>query len=132
MSASSLRLCAKNASFVSNSPSTSAPRMNSSRARAGSCLPNATRRRWYTGSPYSVARSNALTCAGRFSQCGSDSDFFSRCAPTFSIHSGSIFARQRAYSRLVSTSSAAITQRPAFFASTEPGHRKNLIPRAPR
>ena len=45
------------------------------------------------------------------SQCGSPCDVFTRCAPTASTHSGSIFATFRANSFCVSTSSAAITQR---------------------
>ena len=91
--ASSLRLCAKNGSFVSNSPSTSAPRMNSSRARAGSCLPKLTRRRVIDRQAVQRRALERRRPAPRFfSQCGSESDFCSRCAPTCSSHSGSIFA----------------------------------------
>ncbi len=78
-----------------------------------------------------MARSSATTCPAFFSQCGSLHDFFSRWLPTLSIHAGSMPATVRANSREVSTSSAAISQRPAFFASGEPGQTWNLMPRAP-
>ena len=38
-----------------------------------------------------------------------------------SLHAGSMLAIVRANSREVSTSSAAMIQRPAFFSSVEPG-----------
>ena len=47
-------------------------------------------------------------------------------------HCGSIAAMPRAYSRVVSTSSAATIQRPGFFVRCAPGMTPELMPRAPR
>ena len=49
-----------------------------------------------------------------------------RWAPIRSAHSGCIVATRRAHTRLVSTSSAAITHRGGRFASTEPGAITNV------
>src|SRR6266571_5006058 len=69
----------------------------------------------------SLPRSNAATRAGCFSQCGSYWWRLTRCAPTDSSHSGSMVATRRAYRRVVSVSSAAMIQRPAFLPTPEPG-----------
>ena len=117
---------------VSQSPSTSACRMNSSRACSGSIRPRSTVRPTTIGTPCSVTRSTATAPARLRDQCGSEYVRLTRCPASGSIHSGWIFATVRAHSREVSTSSAAITQRGGFFASGEPGKIMNLAPRAPR
>ena len=68
----------------------------------------------------------------RRSHRGSLYERLTRWAPSRSAHSGCTVATRRAHSRLVSTSSAAITHRGGRFASTEPGAMTNVAPRAPR
>ena len=55
-----------------------------------------------------------------------------RCSASFSTVSGSIRATVRANSRLVSTSSAATTQRGGFLASGVPGASTKRVLRVPR
>ena len=68
----------------------------------------------------------------RRSQRGSPYERLTRWAPIRSAHSGWIVATRRAHTRLVSTSSAAITHRGGRLASTDPGAMTNVAPRAPR
>ena len=70
-SSTSRRFSAKNSCRVSQSPSTSARRMNSSRDSTGSIRPYCTVRSATIGSPYNVTRSVATTDPRRGSQRGS-------------------------------------------------------------
>ena len=106
--------------------------MNSSRETTGSIEPYCTRRPTTSGSPYSVTRSVATTEPRLASQRGSEYCRFTRCAASRSTSSGSMRATVRANSRLVSTSSAATTQRGGFFASGVPGAITNRVLRVPR
>ncbi len=82
--------------------------------------------------PCSVTRSVATADARLRDQCGSEYVFLTRCAASGSIHSGCTGATVRAHNLVVSTSSAAITQRGGLRASAEPGQIANFAPRAPR
>ena len=95
--------------------------MNSSREISGSIEPYCTRRPTTMGRPYSVTRSVATTEPRLASHRGSEYWRLTRWSASFSTVSGSIRATVRANSRLVSTSSAATTQRGGFFASGVPG-----------
>ena len=70
-SSSRARFAAKNACRVSQSPSTSAWRRNSSRASSGSIRPRSTLRPTTIGTPCSVTRSTATAPARLRDQCGS-------------------------------------------------------------
>ena len=114
------------------SPSTSAWRMNSSRAVVGidpavadgaagddrqpvERDPLGGHRRARRGVPPRLAVAALVT----------------RWAPSCSAHSGWMRATVRAHRRLVSTSSAAITHRGGFLASAEPGAMAKRASRAP-
>ena len=90
------------------------------------------RRRGTSVRPYSETRSAPTTSPRAGSQCGSNAVRSTRSPATDSIHSGSTLAAQRAYSRVVSVSSAARIHFAAERVIPEAGCRKNLSPRAPR
>ena len=79
-----------------------------------------------------MARSVTTAAARRSSQRGSSYERLTRWSPSRSAHSGWIGATVRAHSRLVSTSSAAITQRGSAFATDDVPVIANLDPCAPR
>ena len=106
--------------------------MNISRDSARSMAPYWTRRSATSGTPYRVTRSCAMTAIRLRDQCGSDQLRLTRWAPSRSAHSGSMAALTRAYSREVSTSSAAMTYAGCLRKSPEPGKTANLVLRAPR
>src|SRR5215207_10127038 len=124
-------LSAQNRWCVVHSPCTRACRMNSSRETTGSIEPYCTRRPTTSGMPYSVTRSVATTEPRLASQRGSLYCRLTRWSASRSTTSGSIRATVRANSRLVSTSSAAATQRGGFFASGVPGASTKRVFRVP-
>ena len=105
--------------------------MNTSRASGGSIAPNDTQAARHQRQPvelHPLARHDlaALLVPVRLEVVAGDALAGHRLDPLRLDP-----RRQRAYRRVVSTSSAASTQRGAFFASPEPGCRWKRRPRVP-
>src|SRR5688572_20105663 len=110
-----------NGAVMLESPSTSAPLMKISRANLGSIGPKCTVRLGTITMPYSVTFSYATTWPVCGFQCGSEYVRLTMCSAMRSTQSTRIAATVRAYSRVVSTSSADITHCGLTLNSADPG-----------